>query len=87
MSGFGKCCDYLESHLLCDLAKVLTDKSQVCLVEPVFDTRILFAKRKNASWVLILGDFALESLSVLKHCGFLICFQQTLSYGRHGLTG
>ena len=49
MSGFGKCCDYLESHLLCDLAKVLTDKSQVCLVEPVFDTRILFAKRKNAS--------------------------------------
>ena len=32
MSGFGKCC---ESHLLCDLPKVLTDKSQVCAVELV----------------------------------------------------
>ena len=33
MSGFGKRCDYRESHLLCDLTKVLTDKSQVCAVE------------------------------------------------------
>ena len=31
MSGFGKCCDCRESHLLCDLPKVLTDKSQVCV--------------------------------------------------------
>ena len=35
MSGFGKCCDCLESHLLCDLPEVLTDKSQVCAVELV----------------------------------------------------
>ena len=35
MSGFGKCCDCRESHLLCDLPKVLTDKSQVCAVELV----------------------------------------------------
>ena len=35
MSGFGNCCDCCESHLLCDLPKVLTDKSQVCAVELV----------------------------------------------------
>ena len=37
MSSFGECCDCRESHLLCDLpkAKVLTDKSQVCVVELV----------------------------------------------------
>ena len=35
MSGFGNCCDCRESHLLCDLPKVLTDKSQVCAVELV----------------------------------------------------
>ena len=36
MSGFAKCCDCRESHLLCDLPKVFTDKSQVCAVELVF---------------------------------------------------
>ena len=35
MNGFGKCCDCRESHLLCDLPQVLTDKSQVCAVELV----------------------------------------------------
>ena len=35
MSGFGKCCDCRQSHLLCDLPKVLTDKSQVCAGELV----------------------------------------------------
>ena len=35
MSGFRKCCDCRQSHLLCDLSKVLTDKSQVCAVELV----------------------------------------------------
>ena len=35
MSGFGKCCDCRKSHLLCDLRKVLTDKTQVCAVELV----------------------------------------------------
>ena len=35
MSGFGKCCDCCESHLLCDLPNVLRDKSQVCAVELV----------------------------------------------------
>ena len=35
MSGFGKCCDCRESHLLCDLPKVLTNKSQACVVELV----------------------------------------------------
>ena len=33
--SFTKCCDCRESHLLCDLPKVLTDKSQVCAVELV----------------------------------------------------
>ena len=33
MSGFWKCCDCRETHLLWDLPKVLTDKSQVCAVE------------------------------------------------------
>ena len=32
MSGFRKCCDCRESHLLCDLPKVLTE----CLVEVIF---------------------------------------------------
>ena len=35
MSGFGKCGDCRQSHLLCDLPKVLTDKFQVCAVELV----------------------------------------------------
>ena len=35
MSGFRKFCDYRESHLLCDLPKVLTDYSQVRAVELV----------------------------------------------------
>ena len=35
MSGFQKGWDCRESHLLCDLPKVLTDKSQVCSVELV----------------------------------------------------
>ena len=35
MSGFGKCCDCHESHLLCGLPKVSTDKSQVCVDELV----------------------------------------------------
>ena len=48
-------------------------------------TRILCAKHKNASWVFSLGDFVL-AYSVLKDCGFLICFRPKLRYGRHGLT-
>ena len=35
MSGFVKCFDCRESHLLSDLTKVLADKSQVCAVELV----------------------------------------------------
>ena len=35
MSGFGKCCDCRKSRFLCDLPKVLTEKSQVCAVELV----------------------------------------------------
>ena len=49
-----------ESHLLYDLLKALTDKTQVCGWARV--TRILCAKHKNASWVFSLGDFVLESL-------------------------
>ena len=33
MSCFPKCCDCRESHLLCDLPEVLTEKSQICAVE------------------------------------------------------
>ena len=60
MSGFRKCCDCHESHLLCDLSKTLTDKTQVCGWAHV--TRIVCAKHKNASWVFSVGDFVLESL-------------------------
>ena len=35
MSGFGNCCDCRKSHLLCDLPKVLADKSHLCAVELV----------------------------------------------------
>ena len=34
-SGFRKCCDCCETYLLCDLLKVLTDKTHVCAVELV----------------------------------------------------
>ena len=48
MSGFGKCCDCLESHLLCDLPKVLTDKadkSQVCAVELVLPENFVLSTK------------------------------------------
>ena len=48
-SSFRKCCDCRGSHLLCDLPKALTYKTQVCGWARV--TRILCAKHKNTSWV------------------------------------
>ena len=61
MSGFRKCCDCRESHLLCDLPKVVTDKSQVCAVELVLPEYFV-PRHKNASRVFSLGDFLLGSL-------------------------
>ena len=58
MSGFRKWCDCLKSHLLCDLLRVLKDKSQVCGWAPV--TGKLCAKHKNALWVFSVGDFVLK---------------------------
>ena len=60
LSGFRNCCDCRECCLLCDLPKALTDKTQVC--GWVRGTRILCAKHQDASLVLSLGDFVLESL-------------------------
>ena len=53
MSGFRKCCDCRESHLLCDLPKVSTDKSQVCAVGLMLPEYFVLwapvcAKHKNA---------------------------------------
>ena len=47
MNGFGKCCDCRESHLLCDLRKLLKDKSQVCAFELVL-LKYFMSKHKNA---------------------------------------
>ena len=55
MSGFRKCWDCRESHLLCDLPKVLTDKadkSQVCAVE------------------LVLPEYFVPSIKTLRECLF-----------------
>ena len=60
ISGFRKCCDCRESHLLCNLPKALTDKIQECGWARVI--RKLCAKHKNASKVFSIGDFVLESL-------------------------
>ena len=45
MSGFRKCCNCRVSHLLCDLPKVLTDKSQVCAVELVLPEYFVSSKK------------------------------------------
>ena len=85
MSGFGKCCDCRESHLLCDLPKVLTDKSQVCAVELVL-LEYFVSSIKTLRECLLQVILSWKAYCVLKHCGFLICFRSTLSYGPHGLT-
>ena len=72
-SSFRKCCDCRESHLLCDLPKALTYKTQVCGWARV--TRILCAKDKNTSWVFS------QAYSVLKYCGFLIYFCRHFAMG------
>ena len=58
MSGLRKCCDCRKSHLLCDLPKALTDKTQVYGWARV--SRILCAKHKNASWVFNFRWFCLR---------------------------
>ena len=67
MSGCGKCCDCRERHLLCDLPKVLTDKSQVCAVELVLLED--FVSSIKTLCLFTLGDFLLESL-------YLFCAQR-----------
>ena len=78
MSGFEKCCDCRESHLLCDLPKVLTDKSQVCAVE-------LLLLEYFVSSIKTLRDFVLESLFCAQRLWILNRFRPTLSCGPHGL--
>ena len=67
MSSFRKCCDCRESHLLCDLPKVLTDKSQVCAVELLLPE--YFVPSIKTLCLFTLGDFLLESL-------YLFCAQR-----------
>ena len=57
-----KWCDCHESHLLCDLPKVLTDKSQVCAVELVLLE------------YFVSGDFVLESLFCVQRLWILNLF-------------
>ena len=85
MSGFRKCCDCRESHLLCDLPKVLTDKSQVCAVELVLPEYFV-PSIKTLCECLVYVIFSFKAYSVLKDCAFLICFRPTLTYGPHDLT-
>ena len=85
MSGFRNCWDCRESHLLCDLLKVLTDKSQVCAVELVLPEYFVpSVKTLHESLVSVI--LSQKAYYVLKDCGFLICFRPTLSSGPHGLT-
>ena len=85
MSGFPKCCDCRESHLLCDLPKVLTDKSQVCAVELVL-LEYFVSSIKTLRECLVQVVLSSKAYSVIRDCGFLICFRPTLSCGPHGLT-
>ena len=79
MSGFGKCWDCRESHLLCDLPKVMSVDRQISdMCRWAHVTRVLCAKHKNASWVFSLGDLVLESL---------FCAQRLLWYIRIAYLG
>ena len=62
MSGFRKCCDCRETHLLCDLPKVLTDRSQVCAVELVLPEYFVPIVKTLRECLVSIGDFLLESL-------------------------
>ena len=86
MSGFPKCYDCRESHLLCDIYRKRW-QTKLWLSSCY---RIRSAKHKSscksAFWVFSLRDFVLESL----FCGqrlwiLLICSRQTLTYRPHGL--
>ena len=74
MSGFGKCCDCRKSHLLCDLRKVLTNKSQACAVELVLLE------------YFVSGDFVLESLFCAQRLWILNLFSANTELWPHGLT-
>ena len=56
MSGFRKCCDCRQIHLLCEKSQVY---GWACVTRKLCDKH---KKTKNASWVLSVGDFVLESL-------------------------
>ena len=66
MSGFRKC------HLLCDLPKVLTDKSKVCAVELVLPESDLPKKLTDKSKVcaveLELPEYFVPSIKTLREC-------------------
>ena len=85
MSGFGNCCDFRKSHLLCDLPKGLTGKSQVYAVELVL-LEYFVSSIKTLRECLVQVILSWKAYSALRDCGFLICFQPTLSCGPNGLT-
>ena len=57
MSGFRKCCDCRETHLLCDLPR-----SQVCAVELVLPEYFVPIVKTLRECLVSIGDFLLESL-------------------------
>ena len=79
MSGFRKFCNCRESHLLCDLPKVLTDKSQVCAVELVLPEYFV-PSIKTVRECLVQVIFSHKVYYVLKDCRFLICFRETENF-------
>ena len=78
MSGFGNCCDFRKSHLLCDLPKGLTGKSQVYAVELVL-LEYFVSSIKTLRECLVQVILSWKAYSALRDCGFLICFRPTLS--------
>ena len=60
MSGFRKCCEYRQGHLLYDLPRVLIDSYVVELVLP-------------ENFVLSIGDFVLEGLCCAQRLWILLC--------------
>ena len=67
MSGFRKCCEYRQGHLLCDLPRVLIDSYVVELVLP-------------ENFVLSIGDFVLEGLCCAQRLWILLCSGKFFSH-------
>ena len=74
MSGFRKCCEYRQGHLLCDLPRVLIDSIVVELVLP--ENFVL----SIGDFVLSIGDFVLEGLCCAQRLWILLCSGKFFSH-------